>query len=86
MFMHNGYLNYSPELLASSLAEGKQVVLYFHADWCPTCQVLEKNIEKNNGDMPVQQVILKVEYDTEKELKKTYGVTAQHTLVYLTSN
>lgn len=73
------YEAYTPEKLAR--AETGDVVLFFHASWCPSCRGLNSDIEKNLSAIPPEVSILKVDYDTETELKKKYGVTYQHTLV-----
>jgi thioredoxin 1 len=73
------YEAYSPEKIAR--AESGDVVLFFHASWCPSCRSLSADIEKNLATIPVGVNILKVDYDTANELKKKYGVTYQHTLV-----
>jgi thioredoxin-like negative regulator of GroEL len=73
------YEVYSPEKIARA-ATG-DVVLFFHASWCPSCRALNNDIEKNRGAIPGELTILKTDYDTETELKKKYGVTSQHTLV-----
>lgn len=71
------FVAYSPELLASS--QSTKNVLFFHASWCPTCRSLERDITANT--IPNDVTIFKVDYDSETELRKTYGVTLQHTLV-----
>ena len=73
------YENYTPEKLA--LAENYNVVLFFHASWCPSCRVLDKDLTKNLSDFPDDLVILKINYDDAKELRKKYKITTQHTLV-----
>jgi len=73
------YETYSPEKIAR--AETGDVVLFFHASWCPSCRALNGDIEKNVGAIPAGVTILKTDYDKETELKKKYGVTTQHTLV-----
>ncbi len=73
------YEAYAPEKLAR--AETGDVVLFFHASWCPSCRGLNSDIEKNLGAIPEDMSILKMDYDKETELKKKYGVTYQHTLV-----
>ena len=73
------YEAYAPEKLAR--AASGDVVLFFHASWCPSCRGLNADIEKNINALPENVSILKVNYDTESELKKKYGVTYQHTLV-----
>jgi thioredoxin 1 len=62
-------------------AETGDVVLFFHASWCPSCRGLNTSIESNLKSIPEGVTILKTDYDTETELKKRYGVTYQHTLV-----
>jgi len=73
------YETYSPEKLA--LAETGEVVLFFHADWCPSCRSLENDINNNLANIPDGVHILKVDYDTATALKKQYGIVRQHTLV-----
>lgn len=67
-------------------AEGKKRVLFFHAKWCPTCKLANEEIEKMFGEIPADVVILKVDYDTETELKEKYGITYQHTFVLVDAN
>ena len=73
------YVAYSSNKLA--MAETGQVVLFFHASWCPSCRALNSDIESNIDAIPEGITILKTDYDKETELKKKYGVTTQHTLV-----
>ena len=73
------YEAYSVEKLA--MAETGQVVIFFHASWCPSCRALNNDIEANVDAIPEGVTILKTDYDKETELKKKYGVTTQHTLV-----
>jgi thioredoxin 1 len=73
------YEAYASEKIAR--AETGDVVLFFHASWCPSCRGLNGDIEKNMSSIPDGVSILKVDYDKETELKKKYGVTYQHTLV-----
>ncbi|MDP2788441.1 MAG: thioredoxin family protein [bacterium] len=73
------YESYAPEKLA--FAETGNVVLFFHASWCPSCRALDKNLNENLSNIPTDLKILKVDYDNSKELKQKYGVTTQHTLV-----
>ena len=57
------------------------VVLFFHADWCPTCQGTERDLTENADAIPTGLTIVKVDYDDSDDLKRTYGVTTQHTFV-----
>lgn len=62
-------------------AQTGDVVVFFHASWCPSCRGLDSDIQANMGSIPEGVTILKADYDKETELKKKYGVTSQHTLV-----
>lgn len=84
MTKSGSYETYAPEKLAR--AETGDVVLFFHASWCPSCRGLNTDIEKNLRALPPEVSILKVDYDTESELKKKYGVTYQHTLVQVAAD
>jgi len=76
------YTEYAGNL---SQYEGKDIILFFKASWCPSCRVLDSNIKENLKDVPEDVVLLELDYDKETDLKKQYGVTTQHTLVYVDS-
>lgn len=78
------FSDYSAEKL--SLAQNGTVVLFFHANWCPSCRGLENDINASLSAIPENTHILKLDYDTETELKKKYGVVRQHTLVVIDAN
>lgn len=79
MMKVGSYEAYSADKIAR--AETGDVVLFFHASWCPSCRGLNSSIESNLKSIPEGVTILKADYDKETELKKKYGVTYQHTLV-----
>lgn len=70
------YTDYSPEALKNA---SWNIVLFFHADWCPTCQAIEKDILSK--EVPSGLTILKVDYDTATDLKKKYNVLTQSSFV-----
>lgn len=70
------YVQYSDTAIAS--AEG-QKVLFFHAPWCSQCRSIESGIYEQG--VPTGVTIIKVDYDTNQELRKKYGVTIQTTFV-----
>jgi thiol-disulfide isomerase/thioredoxin len=78
------YEAYSLEKLA--LAKTGKVVLFFHADWCPTCRAIESEINAGTIKIPEGVHILKVDYDTAIALRQKYGVTVQHTFVQVDAN
>lgn len=77
------YYVYSEDLLETFLDSNTRVILFFHANWCPTCRAAEKDIVQNHANLPANVVILKVDYDTSTDLKTKYNVIAQHTFVLL---
>jgi len=76
------YVSYDPNLYNAASRFSKRV-LFFHASWCPTCKVANQDFTDNMNGLPVGVTVFKVDYDTEKELKTKYGVTYQHTFVYV---
>jgi hypothetical protein len=71
------YEAYSSEKLA--MAESGDVVLFFHASWCPTCRAADSALESET--LPEGLTVLKVDYDSASDLRQAYGVTSQHTFV-----
>lgn len=69
-----------------ALAASGDVIIFFHAAWCPSCRALSNDIESNISAIPAGTTILKADYDTETELRKKYEVTTQHTLVQVDQN
>lgn len=78
------YELYTPEKVA--LAEGKDIVIFFKASWCPSCRLLDAHIKANRDRIPENVRILEVDYDREDALKRAYGVTVQHTLVLVSAD
>ena len=66
----------------STLAAGKPVAVVFHADWCPTCRAQAPLLKELSQTPELKGVMLFVaNFDTEKALKKSLGVTQQSTVV-----
>lgn len=84
------YLSYSADAL-SQASDGKRV-LFFYADWCPTCRPVDAQIQANTDKIPENTTIIRVNYndtDTdqeEKDLARKYDVTYQHTFVLIDEN
>lgn len=76
-----GYAPYTAELLENSPATTK--VLFFTAEGCASCNVLEADITANSDAIPADWLILSVDYDTAQSLREEYAVTSSHTLIYL---
>lgn len=73
---------YSKVAFDEATADGKKVLLDFHADWCTVCRGNEpiiKSAVEADGDI----VGLKINYDTAQDLRAKYGVVSQSTLIVL---
>lgn len=71
------YTEYAPEKVSQS----GDTVLFFHANWCPSCRSADKAFKAEMEIIPGDLTILKVNFDDSSELRKKYGVTSQHTFV-----
>ena len=87
------YYRFDKSLYEKSLQEGKIVFLDFHANWCPICKAEQPNIfaafnELNNEN----NVGYEVHYNDDEtnsddnEMAKKFGITYQHTKVFLDKN
>lgn len=78
------FKDYDAEQIANSDAE--HIILFFHANWCPSCKALEEDIKANQASIPDNMEIYKVSFDTATELKSRYGVRVQHSLLEINQN
>ena len=78
------YIDYSQENFANAI--GKKRVYFFHAKWCPTCKAANEEFLSRASEIPADVVLFKTDYDTERELKKKYTITYQHTFVLVDEN
>ena len=84
------YKEYSQSTFASSA--GTKRVLFFYANWCPTCRPADANFKANLDKIPEDVTLIRVNYndsDTdaqEQALADKYGVTYQHTFVQIDEN
>ena len=76
------FVPYSPEALAAATASGR-TILYFHADWCPTCRAADADFEANRAQLPADLTVLVVDYDRETALKGQHKIAYQHTFVQI---
>ena len=78
------YQDYSQAAYKQALADGKTVILDFHADWCSTCvqnkKIIDAAFESNTN---TNLVGFQVNYDVERELKRAFNVTIQGMIIQL---
>lgn len=83
------YIEYSKAIFEQTV--DKRRVLYFYANWCPSCRPADINFKENMSKIPEDVAVIRVNYsdtDTdqeEKNLAKNYGITYQHTFVQIDS-
>jgi thiol-disulfide isomerase/thioredoxin len=65
-----------------ALAMENPTVLFFAADWCPSCQADLKDINANGSRLGSVDVVV-VDYDKSADLKAKYGVTVQDSFVQI---
>ena len=81
------YIPYSAETFAP--VSTARTVLFFYANWCPTCKAAEADLQQKLSDLPSDVRIIRVNYnDTqtdqeEKNLAQRYAITYQHTFVLI---
>lgn len=84
------YITYTENVLNESA--NKRRVLFFYANWCPTCIPADKDFKENIDKIPDDVVLIRVNYndtetdENEKALARKYVVTYQHTFVQLDSS
>lgn len=70
----------------ASLEEDKPLLLIFSADWCKPCKNLRDDIDANLEEIASKYIVCHVEYDTNKELARKYGVKAIPNTIILKKN
>lgn len=79
-------------LIAEIKSEDTKRVLYFFANWCPTCKVADESFNENKAKIPENIEIIKINYndsetdEEDKKLARKYGITYQHTFVQIDEN
>jgi thioredoxin 1 len=61
--------------------QDSRVVLFFHADWCPSCRATDAALVEEG--VPDGLTVVQVDFDTETALRQEHGVVQQHTFVHV---
>lgn len=84
------YIPYSTSVMEES--KNTKRILFFYANWCPTCRPADKSFSENANKIPDGVTLIRVNYndtdtdEQEKDLAKKYNVTYQHTYVQIDEN
>lgn len=77
------YVAYTAEAYAKAKTEGRPVLLYFWAGWCPICRAEEPKVKASVESSAVPVAGFRVDFDTQEDLKKEFRVPYQHTTIIL---
>lgn len=75
---------FTQQAFAAARDAGKPILIAVHASWCPVC-AKQAPIINSLAQKPEYQnlTILTVDFDSQKDVLKTFGVTKQSTLIAL---
>ncbi len=63
-------------------ASGKSILLHVAATWCETCHAQRAVLDKLEKDEAFKDyVILTIDYDTQKDVMRSFGATRRSTLI-----
>lgn len=68
-----------------ALAAERPTIVYFHAEWCPTCKATMVQFRARWPEVQPGIVLVLADFDKHTELKSLYGVTYQNTYVQVTA-
>ena len=79
---HAGPVRFEQAAFDKAVAAGGPVVVYFHADWCPTCKAQAPIVSELLAQPRMKRLQFFVaDFDTETALKKRLNVSMQSTFV-----
>lgn len=80
------YIAFTDEQYRVAKDEGRPVLLYFWAAWCPVCRAEEPGIKAvaESADVPIAG--FRVDFDTADAMKRSFKVPYQHTTIVLNTN
>ena len=79
------YVTYSDANFQQARSEGRPILLYFWAGWCPICRAEEPLVKQRIEQSGLPIAGFRVNFDSEEALKAQYRITYQHTTVILNS-
>lgn len=79
-------LNYESLEQVTAIAESGPAIIYFHADWCPTCQATMTAFRARWSEVQPGITVIIADYDKESELKSRFGVSYQNTYVQVAAD
>ncbi len=76
------FVSYSKDKFVETQKKDKNILLQYHASWCPICKRQRNVLETLTKDPAFSKVeFVAANYDTDKELRVQYAVKRQSTLI-----
>jgi thiol-disulfide isomerase/thioredoxin len=73
---------FDPDSFAAAQQAGKPIFVAVHASWCPICKVQKPILSELTGDPKFKDLVFfVVDFDTQKDAVKQFGVRMQSTLI-----
>jgi thiol-disulfide isomerase/thioredoxin len=77
-----GEQSFTPPAFETAQKAGKVILIDVTASWCPTCKVQKSILDKLMTEPAYRDiVILSVDFDTQKDVLRRFGVRSQSTLI-----
>jgi len=81
MKMARGFTPFTRDAFKAAADAGKTILVFFHAPWCPVCKAQEPKVLAHLNADAKDVVALKIDYDTNMDLRKEMMVEKQSTLI-----
>jgi thiol-disulfide isomerase/thioredoxin len=75
------YIDHATYAADTTAHEDSTVVLFFHADWCPSCRATDAALTEDG--VPEGLTVVKVDFDSQTSLRQEYGIVQQHSFVHV---
>jgi thiol-disulfide isomerase/thioredoxin len=74
--------NFTPESFAAAQKEGKSILVWIHASWCPTCAAQAPILAGLENETRFKDLaVFQVDFDSQKDAVRRFGAQIQATLI-----
>ncbi len=87
LFAHAGEQAFDQSTFDTLRAAGSPFVVHVHAPWCPVCKKQAEVISSLEAEAQYKDVtVMRVDFDTEKDVQKALDVKARSTIIAFKGN
>lgn len=73
---------FTPAAFEAAQKDGKSILIFVHAPWCPTCRVQEPIVLKLLSEPKYKGIVLfNVDFDSQKDVLRRFNTSKQSTLI-----